>query len=262
MARGLVGDSRSGQRVDVDIAAPAPPLSALVRNFWSSRWDLRNQPHHELRMLSDPCVSIVVEAGRSRVVGVWTRLFTRTLEGQGEIRAVKLKAGAARAFVVEPATWRDQILPLAVLGVDSAAVEAAVLGPTDVDEGFAALADVVAGCVIEHDDADVSLATALVDRIDGDRSIVNVDDLVRVAGLSLRPLQRLFRDCVGVAPKWVIRRVRLQEAAEQLKQRDVPLKELAAALGYADQAHFSRDFKAAVGVAPAAFVRQQRGPTP
>jgi AraC-like DNA-binding protein len=53
----------------------------------------------------------------------------------------------------------------------------------------------------------------------------------------------------------VIRRYRLHEAAEQLKGPDPPpLAALAAALGYADQAHFARDFKAVVGRTPAVFV--------
>jgi len=34
--------------------------------------------------------------------------------------------------------------------------------------------------------------------------------------------------------------------------------ELALSLGYSDQAHFIRDFKAIVGVSPAAYARQSR----
>jgi AraC-like DNA-binding protein len=62
---------------------------------------------------------------------------------------------------------------------------------------------------------------------------------------------------VGVSPKWVIRRYRLQEAAEQLKGRRPPtLAALAASLGYADQPHFARDFKLTVGQTPRAFARE------
>jgi AraC-like DNA-binding protein len=64
----------------------------------------------------------------------------------------------------------------------------------------------------------------------------------------VRSLQRLFRKYVGVSPKWVIRRYRLHEAAERLKgSRPPPLAELATSLGYADQAHFAREFKQVTG---------------
>jgi AraC-like DNA-binding protein len=70
-----------------------------------------------------------------------------------------------------------------------------------------------------------------------------------------RGLQRLFREYVGVSPKWVIQRYRLFEAAERLSAGEVDDAQLARELGYFDQAHFIRDFKAVVGRSPQAFVR-------
>jgi AraC-like DNA-binding protein len=74
-------------------------------------------------------------------------------------------------------------------------------------------------------------------------------------GLGVRALQRLFREYVGVTPKWVIQRYRLFEAAERLSAGDADGAVLAHALGYFDQAHFIRDFKAMVGKPPLAFAR-------
>lgn len=55
----------------------------------------------------------------------------------------------------------------------------------------------------------------------------------------------------------MIRRHRLQEAALRIERgEDVSLARLAIELGYADQAHLSRDFKAAVGASPKAFALQ------
>ena len=68
--------------------------------------------------------------------------------------------------------------------------------------------------------------------------------------------QRLFSDYVGVSPKWVIRRFRLHDAASRLaKDEDVNLTHLAQDLGYSDQAHFTRDFKALVGRSPSDYRR-------
>jgi AraC-like DNA-binding protein len=74
--------------------------------------------------------------------------------------------------------------------------------------------------------------------------------------MSERALQRLFRCWVGVSPKTVVRRYRLVEAAEALEKNAVSsLTELAHALGYFDQSHFVRDFKATVGTTPSAHRR-------
>jgi AraC-like DNA-binding protein len=74
--------------------------------------------------------------------------------------------------------------------------------------------------------------------------------------LSKRPLQQLFNEYVGVGPKWVINRYRLHEVIERMAaQGPVSWTELALELGYFDQAHFIRDFKALVGCSPAAYMR-------
>ena len=67
--------------------------------------------------------------------------------------------------------------------------------------------------------------------------------------------EALFREYVGVTPKWVIQRYRLFEAAERLASGQADGAQLAHELGYFDQAHFIRDFKAMVGKSPLAFAR-------
>ena len=51
---------------------------------------------------------------------------------------------------------------------------------------------------------------------------------------------------------------RLHEAAERLRTDDRSMSELAALLGYADQAHFTRDFSRVTGTTPGRFAAQHR----
>ncbi|HEX4657931.1 MAG TPA: AraC family transcriptional regulator [Streptosporangiaceae bacterium] len=83
-----------------------------------------------------------------------------------------------------------------------------------------------------------------------------VEQLAAVTGLPVRRLQRLFAEYVGVGPKWVMRRARLHEAAERADRGlDVAWAELASDLGYADQAHLTREFTAMIGVPPGRYAR-------
>jgi AraC-like DNA-binding protein len=80
--------------------------------------------------------------------------------------------------------------------------------------------------------------------------------LAQVSGQPARRLQRLFADYVGVSPKWVMRRARLHEAALRAEAggaASVNWAGLAADLGYADQAHLTRDFTATIGVPPTRY---------
>lgn len=58
------------------------------------------------------------------------------------------------------------------------------------------------------------------------------------------------------SPTWMIRRYRIQEAAARLEAGDVhSWSDLALDLGYADQSHFSNDFRRFVGRPPATYAR-------
>jgi AraC-like DNA-binding protein len=99
----------------------------------------------------------------------------------------------------------------------------------------------------------VAALAALITR---DRGLYRVAQLAEVSGLTERRLQRMFADYVGVSPKWVMRRARLHEAAlraEASGHAAVNWAALAADLGYADQAHLTRDFTATIGVPPARY---------
>jgi AraC-like DNA-binding protein len=107
-------------------------------------------------------------------------------------------------------------------------------------------------------DADADLVAAVVDRAAADPAIARVEHLAAEFRVGMRRLQRLFADHVGVGPKWVIRRYRLHEAAARAAAgADLNLVELAADLGYSDQAHLTRDFAALIGDPPGRYAHAQ-----
>lgn len=84
-----------------------------------------------------------------------------------------------------------------------------------------------------------------------DPRIARVDDLAARCESSVRRVQRLFAEYVGVSPKWVIRRYRLHEVTERMAAGSrIDWAGLAAELGYADQAHLARDFTSVFGEPP------------
>ena len=107
-------------------------------------------------------------------------------------------------------------------------------------------------------DPEVALADRAVSVLEQDRSVTRVSELAERLSLSVRTVQRLFADHVGLGPSWVIRRYRLHEAAAQATEGgDVDWARLAIQLGYYDQAHLVRDFTATVGTAPARYAAAQ-----
>jgi AraC-like DNA-binding protein len=90
----------------------------------------------------------------------------------------------------------------------------------------------------------VAAAMSLLDAAD-----TPIDELARRHRVSRRQLERDFRRCLGVAPRTYARLVRFQRAACAIAD-GMPLAQVAAEHGFADQAHMTRVFGETAGVTP------------
>jgi AraC-like DNA-binding protein len=246
-------------------SAVHPALAPFVERYWSVRWDRTGQPPFRSEVLSHPSVNVSVESGdRPRfgfpmpavlVHGVVTRRFTVDLVGAGRVTAVKFRPGGFAAFTgVLPG--RNSVVALgAELGVAAPALLAEVARHDDDGDRAAVLDAALAPSAPEPPPAYLHLL-ALLDRMVEDRSLVRVEQVAALGPMSVRSLQRLFAGYVGVSPKAVLARYRLQDAAAAIDAGATDLAGLAASLGWFDQAHFSRDFRAVVGVPPSVYLQQ------
>ncbi len=94
--------------------------------------------------------------------------------------------------------------------------EAGARGATaDADAVVTGHAEALLCSVQPERDPAAERAAELVARVTADPGLRRVDELAAASGLTVRGLQRLFADYVGVSPKRVMRRARLHEAAER-----------------------------------------------
>lgn len=78
----------------------------------------------------------------------------------------------------------------------------------------------------------------------------SVREMAEMCNLSIDQLRRIFFLRTGVKPKIYVDRLKLNRAAEYLVSSNHPVSEVAERFGYRDQYHFSRRFKAVMGVSP------------
>ncbi|MGI5202211.1 helix-turn-helix domain-containing protein [Spirillospora sp. CA-108201] len=262
--RGILHARTGLERFRIERFEPPAALAAFVANFWVLRWDLRGRPPHRQRVITRPSVHMTftsyLTAGttRARIAGVVRDDFVEEIHGEGRVVGAAFRPGGFRPFMDAPVSTLTGRFPGVdeVFGEEGPALAEEVFATADAREAIGRLAAFLSGRDPEPDPA-AGRAAAIVERIASWPGLVRVDALAADVGLSARSLQRLFHEYVGIGPKWVIRRFRMQEAAERAASgTGVDWADLAADLGYADQAHFTRDFTAAVGTSPARYARE------
>jgi len=139
--RGILRHDWKERQVVLGRYAPGRALAPFVEYFWSARWDLRGRPPRDEESLPHPCVLLVLERGRSEVVGVVRGRFRRRLEGRGEVFGVKFRPGGFRPLVDFPvARLTDRrMAPRALFGPAADQLEHDVLGAADAAESIAVL---------------------------------------------------------------------------------------------------------------------------
>jgi AraC-like DNA-binding protein len=87
-----------------------------------------------------------------------------------------------------------------------------------------------------------------------------LEELARGAGLSRTILAERFTHFVGQPPMQYLMRWRMQLASSLLAERTIKVAAVAHQVGYDSEAAFSRAFKKAVGMSPAAWRCKQQRP--
>jgi AraC-like DNA-binding protein len=278
-ARGIVDPAHLQRTAQLSRYPAGTVLQGLVDRFWAVTWALPPGGEHEQAVLNHPGANLyvgvrepgVVEPGglhaplEASLEGPHRFLTRRRLAGTGWTVAAMTTPGGLGAFVRVPArTLTDRTVPLdrPLLDVDGSALIAEVAAPGPVEERVAALRTALERVVHTMDADRVAAAreVAAVARVaETDRSVRRVEDLSALAAVTERTLQRMFAEHAGLTPAWVIRRYRILEAAEQARLHGVEVgwADLAADLGYSDQAHLVRDFRAHLGTTPAAYAARQ-----
>jgi AraC-like DNA-binding protein len=261
-ARGILRPEAVGRQFDLQRLPPPADLEQMIEHHWLVSWDLPDGRDYSSEVLPHPSVHLVFEPTGAAVYGVSRSRYVRRLSGSGWALGTKFHPGGFRPFVTAPVSaLTDRVLELEELfGAAGTRLEQRCLAlqrPADalghVHEFLRARrpADVA-------DDPDLRLVSQIAAAMATAAPGAKVADLARVHSVSVRTVQRLFSEYVGVGPKWVLQRYRLHEALARLHHGgDTDWARFALGLGYYDQAHFVRDFRALVGRTPVQYERER-----
>lgn len=265
-----------GRLPDFHRIDPPAGLEHAVRWFWIPEWSLLRGVESRQELLPFPACNLVVEPDGVTATGPPTRRSERVLSGSGWAVGALLRAAAAPSFIEDLAALRDSAVPVdapellaevvATMG-DASTGSAAPRAPTQMrrERAIAAFAHWLRPRVPALEGGEAGGELKLVgelERLLTDPAVTRADQLPPLLHIAPRTLQRLAERHFGLSPHSMIRRRRLQEAAERLREDpSLGIGVLASELSYADHAHFTRDFGSLLGVTPSKY-RELAIPSP
>ncbi|MDG4797326.1 helix-turn-helix domain-containing protein [Micromonospora sp. WMMD1082] len=217
------------------------PAGVAGATVWTSTAPDRPAP---TRVLPDGCLDLLWSSRAGLLVAGPDRTAFLSTSAPGERWVgLRLPPGVGPAVLGVPAVeLRDQRVPLGALWGDRAVAALADRAGSDAE---AVLVEVVAGRLRDAGGPDplgARVAAALA-------AGATVGATAAEVGLDPRALLRRSRHLFGYGPKTLARILRLRRALA-LARSGVPLAEVAARTGYADQAHLTRDTRALTGLPP------------
>ncbi|MEV4239097.1 MULTISPECIES: AraC family transcriptional regulator [unclassified Nocardia] len=258
--KGILHPDEQARHRSLARLSAGPEVGGFVEWYWSVRWDLTGRPPYYAEVLPFPCVNVTFERSETRtggfVNGVCTTKFVRELSGVGETFGARFRAGGFGAFTgLDVGAFRDTAVPLTDALPEAAGLAERVLAESSDIKRRSIIEDFLIGRKFAAD-PNYRLVLRIVAAMEHDLELTRVDQVTDRFDIPIRTLQRMFRRYVGAGPKWVLRRYRLQDGADLLARgRIEDLAALATELGYFDQAHFSREFTAEVGMAPLEYAK-------
>jgi AraC-like DNA-binding protein len=248
---------------------PAPPLDRYVECFW---WSQRDEPQdaaehmlpsggaqlvfalHETPISCRPSGAEHSSAWSGSIVhGPQSSYYLAGPKPAGAAVGVSFRPGAAGAMLGTPlGELADRHVPLeAIWGARGVDLWQGLMAAADPQAMFRLLERSLSARIQRPLLMHPAVAHALVPR-PADGSPARVAELQRTSGYSPRHFIALFRSAVGLNPKHYFR-IRRFNATLPSMAVGGSLTDIAAAAGYSDQAHLSREFREFAGVTPTEY---------
>lgn len=252
---------------------PHSTLQELVKRFWILEKDYGAEDGIE-EVTPDACVELILNCGNPYsvisgstkrelpkvcLVGLLSKPLRLKAAGLVKIAAVRFFAWGVLAFL-KNAAGRADVTQVDLDPAWQQVVQRAglLVQGDNYQKAVEEIEDFLIGLRLNilFDPKQVRTAAKLLYHTRGQFRVAELADHCH---LSMRQLQRQFDETTGISPKALGRAIRFESIHERLMfDPNANLTDLAYEFGYADQAHFIKDFKALTDKTPGEFALEMQ----
>lgn len=251
---------------------PSPGLSPFVECYWLHSFEAGEHEEppiqkclpigmYEILFFLDDNVGAILTDGewvqlpRSFFVGIYDNPVIWKMPGSGRLFGIRLKPETFyRLFDVPAASLYCAYSELgAFMGTAMECFQQGIYGRENIEDIIAQTEVYLANrlTIMERSRNYIVEAANLIRQAKGN---ITVEEVSNTVSVGMRQLQRSFKENMGTSPKSYVRIIRFRNALTWLNSKS-EWSDITYDLGYADQAHFIREFRQFAGEAPQSVVR-------
>jgi AraC-like DNA-binding protein len=247
---------------------PPASLKEHIQCLWALEHDYRDNFHTHEHLWADTQTELIfsygepyyrqiggvrIELPKSFVIGPFRKELLLYSDGLTGFVAVRFHPWGFAAFTTKKMTaFINSILPAEEV-LDGCPALPGQPPTGQLENHLAILRDWLCRRLEERPEKGMSVS-AIAGKIKADKGMVKVAELAAAFSINPRRLERLFMREIGMSAKLFARILRFNHAKGLIERNpDISLANLTYETGYADQAHFSHNFREMFGYTPAQF---------
>ncbi|NAS32472.1 helix-turn-helix domain-containing protein [Flavobacteriaceae bacterium R38] len=234
---------------------PSKRIDNLVDTFWTFS---KNEVNEKFKVLPDTCSDLVFDFSQNRgfLSGVMTTYQFKELSPETDLIGVRFKSEKIGLLfdipLYETKNLRVELSELFPTKTFQSLNQVNDL-ETTIDK-IAFLENFIEMLFNQNHQKRDQIVLSTVQNIRTSHGIININDIAKSHNISLRQLERRFKNCVGLTAKEFSNVVRFNNARESIsKLSKTSLLEIAFDMGFFDHSHMTHEFKRISGENPSFF---------
>lgn len=249
------------ERISIFAIEPIYQLKEYIEYIWFMKWDLKGNESLQYIVAPNPCAKFVALQQNETtfpalVVGSKIEAGLFELRGAGATVGFDFKPGALFAiFEKSMKDWPVSGIKADELVKDFPLVPRETWTETSLKKWLDEVDHFLIKILSNSRQNSYKKITSLVEgTLNG--SFKNSEEMALEVGVSMRSLQRIFQDEVGVSPRDLLRIARFNEAIRKIGQDDFKaFADVALESGFFDQPHMTNEFQKLAATSPSKFRR-------
>ncbi len=239
---GVIQQSLAQQHYHLRRYLPQTGNTHLVAQYWIVDWDLQSPKGHTQHNLPDPNMHLVIDNQRAYICTTISHSYQHEMKGQGRIIGVKFQPGVLTPIL------RQKQLPILDCCVYAQELFSDIQCQ-DYHQLFTLQSDKEIVTALEsllpeiEVNSDVMEIKHIVEQAKSAAPGCKLNDFVQACQIHPRRLQRLSKAYLGLSPKSLLQKFRLQKAVDTFDEGKKNPSKVALDLGFSDQAHLNREIK-------------------